>query len=156
MHIIGHSPERGHKTKEIERVAGCAVSISRLDQNNGVPMKITLKPMIQAYRVDMAKAKIMIENSVFDFLHSNDTRTRLINEWSAPGERLPTSMRGKRKLDSAPATNPSEYGTSESPSKTLKITQDNNNDPHTCVLTVPLWVMEKSSRDDELFCKFRY
>lgn len=153
VHIIGNSFEKGqgYKTKEIERATGCSVSIPK-----DLPMTITLNPiaMMHMHATHVDLAKIMIENSLLEFLESHDDKGRFLNEWTVP--LATTSPARKRKPDD------DDFFLGEQiqrPTKALKAQGSSveinprNRNSSCCVLTVPLWVMQKCTRDNELFCK---
>ena len=87
-------------------------------------------------------------------------KSMLLNEWSVP--LATTSPARKRKPDDDDFFLV-EHGFSERPTKALKAQGSSDEiNPRNgksyeeltcCVLTVPLWVMQKCTRDNELFCK---
>jgi len=131
------SQGQGYKTREIERVTGCRVPISK-----GIPMVIGVEAMAQATRHDEAKAKVMIENSLLEFLESESARTRLLSEWKASSTQGETSR--KRKPEDTLAIQANGDGSYQRPTKSPKVDQN----AVTCILTVPLWVTKKSPNRD--------
>ena len=142
VHIIGKSDEgQGYKTREIERITGCRVPISK-----GIPMVIGVESMVQATRHDMAKAKIMIEKSLLEFLDES-ARTRLLSEWGDPSQ---GEISRKRKPEDSLTIQTNENGSYQRPTKSPKVDENEV----TCILTVPLWVMQRCSTDKDLFSKY--
>lgn len=108
--------------------------------SKGIPMVIGVETMAQATRHDMAKAKIMIEKSLLEFLDES-ARTSLLSEWEAPSQ---GEISRKRKPEDTLAIQANGDGSYQRPTKSPKVDQS----AVTCILTVPLWVTKKSSNRD--------
>ncbi|KAL7546317.1 hypothetical protein ACHAWF_009649 [Thalassiosira exigua] len=98
LHIIGKDDGGvGFKTREIERLTGCAVNISHLDKEKNAPMTVTIRPLPShassktsggggggggadgGHRAafDLDRARDMVEDSLLDFLDCDGARARL-------------------------------------------------------------------------------
>lgn len=132
---------------DIERITGCSIGINRVDKSKNIPIYITVKPMSETHMrgYNMPIAKTMVEKSLLDFLESESAKARLINEWTASHKQVTTLK--KRKPSDNLTIEANDYGTSQRPTKSPKVSDK------TCVLTVPLWVMQRCSKDIDLFGK---
>ena len=154
---------------DIERITGCSIGITRVDKSKNIPIYITVKPMSEAYTrgYNMPTAKMMVEKVLLDYLESESAKARLLDEWAASHKQVALESASakarllnewaashkqvatkKRKPSDNLTIDANDNETSQRPSKSPKVSDK------TCVLTVPLWVMQRCSKDIDLFGKF--
>lgn len=148
-YMTGKGSETHNIADDIERITGCSIGITRLDKSKNIPIYMTVKPMSQANTrgYNMPTAKSMVEKSLLDYLEAESAKSRLLSEWAVPHKQVTTL--NKRNHEEG-----TEGDDDQRPTKTRKSLENmDQSSDKTCILTVPLWVMQSCSKDIDLFCE---